>query len=339
MRKMIEKCHVSLKNVCLCLLCTALALSLGACRAQPAESQQVQGFALDTIITVTAYGDAEPDVLQGCLELCRDYELIFSRTNENSELYRLNAAGGGTVSEPMREVLEAALACCARTGGRFDITLGGVSALYGFSSEHPSAPSAAELAEAMTHVGYEKLTLEGNELTVADPDTVIDLGAIAKGYIADRMKDYLLENGVEHALLSLGGNIVCVGGKPDGSSFRVGVQYPEAGSRETVAVLALTEGSVVTSGVYERAFTQDGVTYHHLLDPATGRPIENGLLSVTIIADQSMDADALSTAVFALGLEEGMALLDSLDGVYGILVTEDLALHCSAGAETLITEQ
>lgn len=317
------------------LLCGLLALGLSACGTS-AEPRQAQGFALDTVITVTVYGKADESVLQGCLDLCGEYELIFSRTNESSELYRLNAAGGGTVSEPMRQVLETALGYCARSGGRFDITMGGVSALYGFSSGHPSAPGEAELAAALAHVGYEKLVLEGNELTITDPGTVIDLGAIAKGYIADRMKDYLLEHGVEHALLSLGGNILCVGGKPDGSPFRVGVQYPEAGSRETVAVLTVTDRSVVTSGVYERAFTQDGVTYHHLLDSSTGRPIENGLLSVTIIADRSVDADALSTAVFALGLEEGMALLDSLDGAWGILITEDMALHCSAGAETFI---
>lgn len=315
-----------------------LVLLLGGCRAEEAAPQQVQGFALDTLITVTAYGKADPAVLQGCLGLCSEYELVFSRTNEDSELYRLNAAGGGTVSEPMREVLETALRYCALSGGRFDITMGGVSALYGFSSQTPPVPTEAELAEAMTHVGYEKLVLEGNELTITDPGTVIDLGAIAKGYIADRMKDYLLANGVEHALLSLGGNIVCVGGKADGAPFRVGVQYPEAGSRETVAVLETADGSVVTSGVYERAFTRDGVTYHHLLSSVTGRPIANGLLSVTIVADRSVDADALSTAVFALGLEEGMALLDSLDGVCGMLLTEDLTQHCSQGFADLLAD-
>ena len=313
-------------------------LCLAGCEAKQAESKQLQGFALDTVITITAYGNVDQTVLQGCLDLCGEYELIFSRTNENSELYRLNAAGGGTVSTPMREVLEAALNYCALSGGKFDITMGGVSALYGFSSGSPSAPTAAELAEAMTHVGYEKLSLDGNELTIADPETVIDLGAIAKGYIADRMKDYLLEHGVEYAHLSLGGNVLCIGGKPDGTAFRIGVQYPEAGSRDTVAVLAVTDQSVVTSGVYERAFTQDGVTYHHLLDSATGSPLDNGLLSVTIVAEQSLDADALSTTVFALGLEEGMALLDSLDGACGMFVTADMAEYYSEGFEKFLVK-
>lgn len=320
---------------------TAVLLLLSILSGCGAGSQpvQVQSFALDTVITVTAYDGTEESVLRGCLALCGEYELIFSRTDPDSELYRVNAAGGGTVSEPLREVLEIALDWCERSGGRFDITMGSVSALYGFSSEHPTVPTAAELGRAVSHVGWEGIRLEGNVLTVADPDTVLDLGAIAKGYIADRMKDYLLEHGVTHALLSLGGNVLALGGKADGTPFRVGVQYPEAGSRETVAVLEVTEQSVVTSGVYERSFEADGVTYHHLLDADTGLPLDNGLLSVTIVADRSVDADALSTTVFALGLEEGMALLDSLDNAWGLFITEDMELVPSQGFERFLVSE
>lgn len=333
----IKRCFIS-KNFPAALL-ACLLLCLGGCGQRQAQPLQGQTFALDTIITVTLYDEgADQAVLQGCLDLCADYEKVFSRTREDSELYRLNAAGGGTVSDPMRRVLETALDYCALTGGRFDITMGGVSALYGFSSQSPSAPPAGELAEAMAHTGYEKIHLEGNVLTFDDPETVLDLGAVAKGYIADRMKEYLQEQGVEHALLNLGGNVLALGGKPDGSLFRVGVQYPEAGSRETVAVLTVDEQSVVTSGVYERSFQQDGRTYHHLLDSATGEPLDNGLLAVTVIAARSADADALSTAVFALGLEEGMALLDSREDAWGVFITEDLQLHWSEGCRAFAAE-
>lgn len=311
---------------------------LSGCKAG-AQPAQVQGFALDTVITVTAYDGTDEAILQDCLALCGDYELIFSRTDPDSELYRLNAAGGGVVSEPLREVLETALDWCERSAGRFDITMGGVSALYGFSSGHPAPPTDADLRRAMAHVGWAGVRLEGNVLTLADPETVLDLGAIAKGYIADRMKDYLLEHGVTHALLSLGGNVLALGGKADGTPFRVGVQYPEAGSRETVAVLEVTEQSVVTSGVYERSFEADGVTYHHLLDAGTGLPLDNGLLSVTIVADRSVDADALSTTVFALGLEAGMALLDSLDNAWGLFITADMELVPSQGFERFLVQE
>ena len=302
------------------------------------ESQTVSRstLLLDTVVTITLYGGGDEALIEECFDRCRAYEKIFSRTDPESELYALNEAGSMEVSDDLLSVIKTAVEYGRLSGGAFDVTMGGVSDLYAFSSEEPRVPEEGELAEALCHVGYEKLLVEGNVVTLTDRDAVIDLGAIAKGYIADRLGEFLLERGQESAVIDLGGNILCVGAKPDGSAFRVGLQYPFEERSETIGVVEVSGMSVVTSGVYERSFEADGVFYHHILDPDTGLPVENGLLAVSILSPRSVDGDALSTVCFALGLEEGMALIDSLEEVYAVFITEDMQMHPSAGFEEFL---
>ena len=289
-----------------------------------------QAFLLDTVVTVTYYDPADRNAVLDALVLCGEYELVFSRTKPESELYRLNAAGSMTVSPELREVLALALDFCARSGGRYDISLGGVSALYDFSGT-PHVPEDAALAEAMRHAGWENIRLDGDAVTLTDPAAVVDLGSVAKGWIADRMKAYLTEHGVKHAILSLGGNILCLGGKPDGQPYKVGIQYPEKDSTALAATVSVREESVVTSGVYERFFVDQGVTYHHLLDPATGLPLDTELLAVSVVGPCSAKCDALSTVCFALGAEAGCALIDSLEGYEAVFIRSDGTQVKSAG--------
>ena len=157
----------------------------------------------------------------------------------------------------------------------------------------------------------------------------LDLGAIAKGYIADRIKEYLKKEGVEHALINLGGNVLCLGDKPEGTAFRIGVQKPFGEATETLTICPIEDQSLVSSGTYERFFRKDGRIYHHILNPKTGYPYDNGLTAVTIRSDDSLTGDALSTTVFALGEEKGLELLNRLDGVEGFVVREDLSIHKS----------
>lgn len=289
------------------------------------------GFYLDTAVTITVYGREDPGIIDECFSLCAQYEKVFSRTDPDSELYRLNASDSATVSDDLLAVLTAALYYCELSGGRFDVTLGAISDMYGFSGESPSLPAPEAIREALAHVGYEKIVIDGSTVTITDPDTVIDLGAIAKGYIADRLKEFLLENGVDSAIIDLGGNILCVGGKPDGSPFQVGIQYPDRDTYQPIMTVQITGLSVVTSGVYQRFFEEDGVTYHHILDPETGYSLHNGLVSVTIIAADSMDCDALSTTCFAMGLDDGLALINSMEDVWAVFITDDMELHYSEG--------
>lgn len=324
------------KNAKISMLLTVLTLLVAVLAACGAPSQQKvvkTAFLLDTEVSVTTYDPKSSAVIDECLDLCAQYEQMFSRTDPDSELYALNAAGSAAVSDELLSVIKTALSYCQLSGGRFDITMGGVSALYGFSSSAPAVPTAADIQEQLSHTGWENIVIDGNTVTLTDPEAVIDLGAIAKGYIADRLAELLVERGVTSAIIDLGGNILCVGSKPDGSDFNVGIQFPYEDSSTIIATAKLSNMSVVTSGVYQRYFEEDGVTYHHILDPDTGYPIRNNLLSVTIISEKSVDCDALSTTVFALGLEEGMELVDGLDGVWAAFITEDFEVHYSQGFE------
>lgn len=324
------------------LLCLAaalvLALNLPGCSTDVNQPEKISKttLALNTAITVTLYGTQDDTLIDGCFELCRKYELIFSRTDEESELYRLNSSGEAEVSAELLELIEAALYYNRLSGGAFDITLGKISDMYAFTSSEHNVPSDAELELLLEDTGCEKIDISGNRVTLHD-GVIIDLGAIAKGYIADRLNDYLTENGVESAIIDLGGNIRCVGKKPDGALFSVGIQYPFGEVKKSIAVVGIDDLSVVTSGIYERFFEQDGVFYHHILSPETGRPCSGELLAVSIISPYSVDGDALSTTCFVLGLEEGLALIESLDGVEAAFVTEDYDLHFSSGFEDYIT--
>ncbi|MEG1774481.1 MAG: FAD:protein FMN transferase, partial [Oscillospiraceae bacterium] len=222
-----------------------------------------------------------------------------------------------------------------RTDGALDISIGPASSLWRFDPESPRIPPPSSLISAVSHIDYRQIAVEGT--TVRLPQgAMLDLGAIAKGYIADRLKEFLLAEGVESALINLGGNLLCVGQKPGGVPFRVGVQLPFSAYGQTAVTLLVSDRSAVTSGIYERCFEQDGKLYHHILDPKTGFPCESDLASVTVLSASSMDGDALSTACLLLGLERGKALIDSLPDVQAVLIDRDGGLHYSQGFERAV---
>jgi len=305
-----------------------LCLLLTGCRAP--EPLTREGVAMDTVVKITLYDSRDTAVTDTCFSMIRQYEALFSRTDQTSELSALNAAGGNEVplSPAVRELLTLGKIWGERTDGAFDITVAPVSSLWDFAAE--VRPDDEALAAAVGLVDHTALTVTetGARLPVG---MAVDLGGIAKGYVADRLGDYLREAGVESALIDLGGNILAVGDK-DGEPFSVGVRDP-FDSAALAAVIPAADRSVVTSGVYERCFTKDGVTYHHILDPATGFPVQNGLASVTVVSASSADGDALSTACFVMGLERGMALIEALDGMEALFITEDGTLHPSSGLQ------
>lgn len=319
----------------------AAVLLLSGC-ARKIEPITKSSFMLNTFVTVTLYDSDDPDILNGCLKLCQSYENVFSRTIEGSEIYQLNHRPAGTktaeVTEDVAALLKKGLYYSQVSDGDFDITVEPLTSLWNFSSDAHVVPEAAAIEAAREKVGWKNLELTGSTVTFHSPDTAIDLGAIAKGYIADRMKDYLLEHGVKSAVINLGGNVLCVGSRPDGKPFKIGLQKPYADRNETIATLNIDGMSVVSSGVYERHFVKDGINYHHILNPKDGYPYQNGLVSVTIISDLSVDGDGLSTTCFSMGLEKGMALLDSVEGAYGVFITEDYEVHYSEGAEQFLAK-
>lgn len=322
-----------------------LAVGISGCQKKdtvgdtPIEATE---FKLNTVVKITIYDSGDESLLQEAMKLCDKYEALFSRTMEGSEIYQLNARslpeenGAYSLSEDTAALLSSGLKYSKLSKGAFDITVEPVSSLWDFTSGEKIVPDQASIARALPAVGYENITLEGNSISFADDSTRLDLGGIAKGYIADKIKEYLVGQGVKSAIINLGGNVLCIGGKPDGSPFGVGIQMPFADRNETIAVMDIQDKSVVSSGIYERFFEKDGILYHHILNPKTGYPYDNDLVSVTIISDKSVDGDALSTTCFALGLEEGMDFVQALPGVYGAFITKDYEIHYSEGFQEAI---
>ena len=290
------------------------------------------GYYMDTVIILTAYVQ-DGQVLKDALEECGRYEKLLSRTIEGSDVWRINHADGEPVevSEDTVTILQCAKRISGISGGAFDVTIAPVSTLWNFTGQTAGLPDAEVIARAAELVDYTRMEISGN--TVRLPaGMMIDLGGIAKGYIADRVKEWLEERGVEHAILSFGGNIVAIGSKPDGQEWRVGIQDIDKPTGEYMLVAKNNGGSTVTSGIYERGFDLDGVRYHHLLSAETGWPVQNELASVTIFSESSMEGDALSTTAFVLGTTEGMKLIESLDGIEALFIARDRSVTLTSGA-------
>lgn len=312
------------------------------------------GFAFDTVVTITIYDADKTDVLEHCFTLCEKYESLFSATLEGSEVWNINHAGKNAtaVSYETASLIQSALYYCNQSRGMLDLTLRPIAEEWNISSQMKQAseiadyeyyiPSEQTLSGLLEHINYKNVTIadeNGTELgygdrlsddtsyfvTLKDSQCAIDLGFIAKGYIADRLKSYLLSEGVESGIISLGGNILLIGSKPDGSSFNVGIQKPFGASNEVITTIHEKDTSIVSSGCYERYFIteKDGTVYHHIFDTTTGCPVQNDLLGVTIISESSMEGDALSTYCYLLGLEKGMDYIHSLPNVEAIFVTKD----------------
>lgn len=314
--------------------------SLFYARRQPdsqTEPVTATAFKLNTVVTITLYDSEDQELLDQAMELCDHYEKIFSRTLPESELYRLNAGtlpqedGAFIISDTLADLINEGLRYSELSGGTFDISIGPVSSLWDFTSGSSVIPDEDDVKDALKLVDYRQVFLDGNRIRFGMEGMQLDLGAIAKGYIADRIKEFLVSEGVKSAILDLGGNILCIGERPDDTPFRIGIQRPFAQRSETVSVAQIDDKSVVSSGIYERYFEKNGILYHHILNPRTGFPYENDLVSVTIISDRSTDGDGLSTSCFALGLEQGMELINSLPDVYAAFITADGKLHFSEG--------
>lgn len=312
-------------------LCAAVLL-LSGCSRLPAEDDLIYTDTLfDTVIRIEVRDPVDRKVLEGCEKLCKKYDALFSKTNENSDIVRINTAGGAAVevSADTIELIKKGLYYCELSGGLFDITIGSVSALWDFKAEEPAVPSQDAIAGALSHVNYKNVIIQDNTVRLADPNAALDVGAIAKGYIADRIKEYLKEQDVSHAVINLGGNVLTLGTKTDGSKYNIGIQRPFDETGAAITSVKIADQSVVTTGIYERYFEVNGTIYHHVLAPSTGYPCENTLHSVTIITDSSLTADALSTVCFLLGYDRGMNMVKQLDNVDAIFITDDDEIHYS----------
>jgi thiamine biosynthesis lipoprotein len=317
----------------------------GCSSSKNTEPVSKSGFYFNTVITVTIYDSSKADLLDECFQLADTYEHYFSNTISDSDVSLINAADGQPIEvhDETIDLLQKGIYYGELSNGKFDITIGTLSDLWDISTkalledtDASMIPSEEEIANALATVDYRGVQIDGNNVTLTVPGSRLDLGGIAKGYIADRMKEFLNQNGVTSGIINLGGNVLTLGEKSDNSNYRIGIQRPFSSDGTSIAAIEISDASVVSSGVYERYFEVDGVSYHHILDTATGYPYDNGLLGVTIISSDSVDGDALSTTCFSLGLTDGMALIESLPDTEAVFITDDYELHNSSGIGTTV---
>lgn len=315
------------------LIALAVVAAVAAAAIFFASSNEVKRefFAMDTFVSAKVKGFAAKDAAGGISTLVRELDSKqLSRYTSGSEISRINFEAETVLSDEMRDYITELLEVGKMSGGKFDIALGAVSDLWSFN-DSPRVPSTDELTEALSRSGSDKLSLSGNTLTRAD-GCIIDLGSAGKGIALDKVKSYLSDKKISSAVVSVGGSVLLYGK----GSFNVGVRDPWGEAGRSVMTVKLGAGCVSTSGSYERCFEQGGKRYHHILDPDTGLPVENGLVSVTVISDSGLLSDALSTACFVLGAEGG-AKLAAKYGCEAIFITEDKKVICTDGIKPNVT--
>jgi thiamine biosynthesis lipoprotein len=306
----------------------------------PASREPESQYALGTFCTINLFNKGNSKLYSLAFDRLHWLEDIFSANQEGTDLDRVNKSAGLNpvkVRPELIDVLEKALEYAEKSGGAFDPTVGPLVKLWGIGTGQERVPEAEEIQKALELIDYREVEINREEGTVClkRAGMALDLGAIAKGYAADETARLLAEKGIESGIIDLGGNIFAMGEKQEsrskGANWRIGVQDPRDNRGTYIGVLNVKNKSVVTSGVYERFFEKDGKRYHHIFSitgaSTSGYPVENGLLSVTIVTGFSIDADALSTAVFALGWEKGQELISGVEGAGGIFVFDDLTVR------------
>ncbi len=314
-----------------------MACCLAACSKPKQQKYEKIEEILGTVITGKVYGKNAEEGLEAAFARAREIEHIMSAKEENSELSQLNKEAYQkevSVSEELFLVIKKAIYYAKLADGNFDPTIGKLIDLWGIGTEHENVPKEKEIAPLTGLKDYEQVILDEEKRTVRFlTDTVqLDLGGIAKGYVADEMKEILTNTyGIESGTLSLGGNVMTIGNKTEGEQWVVGIADPLNPS-SIIGTVQVTDKTVVTSGNYERYFIKNNVRYHHILNPETGYPANEGIISSTIITDCSMDADALSTAAYVMGAEDAIALIEKMEGIEAILVKEDGSIVSTDGA-------
>ncbi len=323
---------------------------------------EFSGFYFDTYISVKLYYDSSADYVNIAKnknmsvdnyfketfdyidELCKEYDALCDRFDENSDVYKLNEKKTAFVKLKTINIISNALNYSAMTNGAFDITMGTITKGYSASEKTIYDKETAEkLLHDVSFRNIEADILYGSEegacrVKLNGENTCIDLGGITKGYVSDKIATYIMNRGINSALINLGGNITLVGTKQNSQNFVIGIQKPFSDTGEYISAVMLnpytrndSQKSVVTSGIYERYFEKDGKMYHHIFDPKTGMPVENNLYSVTVICTNSAMADAFSTALFVMGLEDGMWFVNNTDDLECVFIDNEYNLHYSDG--------
>lgn len=294
---------------------------------------EINFFAMNTYNTVTVYDDASQEVLESIEDLVNQYEKRWSVTDSQSEISKLNNANGSEVelSDDTSELLKFALDMCRQTDGMLDITIYPILKEWGFTTKRFQVPSEEEIAEAIQNIDYKKVILTGNTISIPE-NVALDFGAVAKGYVSERISELLKKQGITSAIINLGGNIQLLGSKPDGSDFKISVQHPS--NRDSLGILELSEQNIATSNDTERFFEDaDGKRYGHIINPKTGKPVENDLVSVVVISNCGGVSDALSTALYVMGKEKAIEYWYDKQNFEMLLLTRNDELYVTSVLE------
>ena len=327
-----------MKKIIWTAILTMTVLLTGCAGAPTQELERTAFFAMDTAMEFTVYGEA--NLLDEAKSIICSVEEQVSVTDEHSDIYAINHTGSGKLSGNFAELMEQALELCRRTDGALDISVYPIVRAWGFTTGNYQVPDEETIQSLLPLVDYTKIQYDASTGTVALLEGMeIDLGSIAKGYAGQLAAQMLRERGVESALLNLGGNVQTVGTKPDGSPWQIGIKDPKG--EDAMMVLSIADQAVVTSGGYERYFEQDGQTYWHIMDPFTGRPADSGLISVTIVGDEGVVCDGLSTALFVMGLEKAANLWAQSGDFEAVFVTASGEVYITEGLRDrfALTEQ
>ncbi|MCY6484850.1 FAD:protein FMN transferase [Clostridium aestuarii] len=322
------------------ITCVLLIFVFTSCKKTNVEPVAKSNIVLGTFCTVTVYDKVSTDVLEKVFDELSTIEDKMSINKDTSEVININSKSGldyVNVSDDTFYVIQKGTYYSQLSNGKFDISIGPIVKLWNIGTDKARLPSTEEIKNKLPLVNHKNILINQAEKKVMlnKKDMRLDLGGIAKGYAADEAKKILKENGVNHAIINLGGNILTLGNKPNKSNWKLGVQNPFEPRGKYLGTLKVADKSVVTSGVYERYFEKDGKRYHHILNPKDGYPVTNSLVSVSIISDNSIDGDALSTTAFALGLNDGLKLIESLDNIDAIFVTKDSDIYISSGLKNI----
>lgn len=308
------------------ILWTAFSCTKGQSKEAQTGTEQLLGTACVITLNDWERGSDPEEILEGSFKLIADLEQILSVNIGSSDVSLINNAPiNGFKPDPLvLDLLESALSIAEFSDGLFDPSIGALVNLWGIGTEHAAVPGDDELNKALGTVDFRKIKIDQDGVVSLMEDGMkIDLGGIAKGYAADRVREYLVSQGVTSAIINLGGNVLLCGSKPSGEPWRIGIQDPREPRGKYLGILSIDDKAIVTSGIYERYFIENGVQYHHILDTKSGYPVQNGVISTTIINNKSKIADGFSTALFAMGVDKGMALAETLSDTSVIMVDEN----------------
>ena len=313
-----------------------ITISITSCNKSNIKPYSETSFALGTVCSITLYEKNRDFDFKKAFNIILGVENRMSPVIEGSELYEINlnaAEKPVKVSEDTFYVIKEAIKYADFPNSKFDITIGPLVNLWGIGTDNQNVPDPNLIEEVLFQIGSDfiRLNEEFGSVYLEKDNMSLDLGGIAKGYAADLVKNFLIEEGFSRGIINLGGNVLTFGSKSAGTPWKIGIQNPVDSRGNYIGTLEVEESAVVTSGIYERYFEVDGKRYHHILDPDTGYPIENDLLSITIVTPLGITADAWSTLAFSAGLFKGMEMLESIDDIEGLFITKDKKIYASSG--------